>query len=40
MVTRQAIRRVAKAREERSVKSLEEARDTLESVIEKASRET
>ena len=36
MVTRQTRRRITKAREERFVKSLEEARDRLDEVIEKA----
>ena len=36
MVARQARRRLTKAREGRFVKSLEEARDTLDSVIERA----
>ena len=36
MVTRQARHRLTKAREERFVKSLEEARDTLDSVISQA----
>ena len=36
MATRQTRRRLTKAREERFVKSLEEARDTLDAVIEKA----
>ena len=36
MVTRQTRRRLTKAREERFVKSLEEARDTLDSVISQA----
>ena len=36
MVTRQTRRRVAKAREERFVKNLTEARDRLDEVIEKA----
>ena len=36
MVTRQARRRLTKAREERFVKALTDARDTLDTVIEKA----